>query len=66
MTPDDEHGTASPGWSYAATRNRQLRQGARLTPSQRLAWLEEMLDELLPLVGRARDVSRGRTSDAPP
>jgi hypothetical protein len=25
-----------------------------MTPAERLAWLEEMLDELLPLVGRAR------------
>jgi hypothetical protein len=28
-----------------------------MTPAERLAWLEEMLDELLPLVGRARRVS---------
>ena len=25
-----------------------------MTPAERLAWLDEMLDELLPLVGRAR------------
>jgi len=26
-----------------------------MTPAERLTWLEEMLDELLPLVGRARE-----------
>jgi len=31
-----------------------------MTPAERLAWLEEMLDELLPLVGRARAVERER------
>jgi len=28
-----------------------------MTPAERLRWLEEMLDELLPLVGRARSAS---------
>ena len=36
-----------------------------MTPAERLAWLEEMLDELLPLVGRARaagsTVGKGRS-----
>jgi len=45
--------TAGYGWSHAETRRRQMRAGARMTPAERLAWLEEMLDELLPLVGRA-------------
>jgi len=34
--------------------------GALMTTAERLAWLEEMLDELLPLVGRARAVERAR------
>lgn len=42
------------GWSRAETRRRQLRAGLQMTPAERLAWLEEMLDELLPLLGRAR------------
>ncbi len=41
-------------WSHEDTRRRQIRSGVLMTPAQRLAWLEEMLDELLPLVGRAR------------
>jgi hypothetical protein len=32
--------------------------GLLMTPAERLKWLEEMLDELLPLVGRARDAER--------
>jgi len=46
------------GWSREATARRQLRAGLQMTPAERLEWLEEMLDELLPLVGRA--------SSAPP
>ena len=41
-------------WNYADTRRRQERAGLEMTPAERLAWLEEMLDELLPLLGRAR------------
>lgn len=48
------------GWSHAETRQRQVRAGTRMTPAERLAWLEEMLDELLPVVGRARAVERAR------
>jgi hypothetical protein len=47
-------------WSHAETRRRQNQAGLRMTPAERLAWLEEMLDELLPLVGRARAVERER------
>ncbi len=43
-----------PGWSHEDTRRRQIRAGLLMTPAERLAWLEEMLDELLQLVGRAR------------
>lgn len=42
------------GWNRSETRRRQIRAGLQMTPAERLAWLEEMLDELLPLVGRAR------------
>lgn len=53
------------GWSHSDTRRRQIRAGLHMTPAERLAWLEEMLDELLPLVGRARaaesTVGKGRS-----
>ena len=51
------------GWSRADTRRRQRRSGSRMSHADRLAWLEEMLDELLPLVGRARldEQTRNRT-----
>lgn len=53
------------GWSHEETRRRQIQTGAQMTPAERLAWLEEMLDELLPLLGRARSGERmherGRT-----
>jgi len=42
-------------WSHEDTRRRQIQAGAKMTPAERLTWLEEMLDELLPLVGRARE-----------
>jgi len=36
-----------------------------MTPAERLAWLEEMLDELLPLVGRAQDAEKSRKTSRP-
>lgn len=48
------------GWTFEETRRRQMRAGLKMTPAERLAWLEEMLDELLPLVGRARETERSR------
>jgi hypothetical protein len=33
---------------------RQVRRGLALTPAQRLRWLEQTMQELRPLVGRAR------------
>lgn len=33
---------------------RQVRLGLALTPAQRLRWLEQTMEELRPLVGRAR------------
>ncbi len=46
--------TGSFDWSHVDTRRRQERVGLEMTPAERLLWLEEILDELLPLVGRAR------------
>ena len=44
--------------SHVGNQRRQRRMGLQMTPAERLAWLEEMLDELLPLVGRARNPSK--------
>ncbi len=33
---------------------RQARIGLRLTPAERLRWLEQTMEELRPLIGRAR------------
>jgi hypothetical protein len=45
-------------WSHAGNRRRQQRAGLEMTPAERLEWLEQVLDELLPLVGRARDAGK--------
>ena len=42
-------------WTFEGARARQLRWGLSLTPAERLRWLEESLDELLPWLGKARD-----------
>jgi hypothetical protein len=39
---------------YEAHRRRQARLGLGLTPVERLRWLEETMEELRGLVGRAR------------
>ena len=39
---------------YDGHRRRQVRLGLALTPAQRLRWLEQTMEELRPLVGRAR------------
>jgi hypothetical protein len=53
------------GWTFEETRRRQMRAGLAMTPAERLAWLESMLDELLPLVGRGRlrEEKSNRTHD---
>ena len=55
MMTDQGRPSKDYGWSHSDTRRRQIRAGLHMTPAERLAWLEEMLDELLPLVGRARE-----------
>jgi len=52
---DDTTSTTDHGWTYTETSRRQLEAGAHMTSAERLRWLEEMLDDLLPLVGRARE-----------
>lgn len=52
--PNTDPKDACPPWTFEANRSLQLRQGLRLTPAERLRWLEETVEELLPWVGRAR------------
>jgi hypothetical protein len=65
MTERSSKTSADSDWSFAGTRRRQRRAGLLMTPAERLAWLEEMLDELLPLVGRARDAEKKREPSRP-
>ena len=46
----------SPGFErgFDGHQRRQVRLGLALTPAQRLRWLEQTMEELRPLVGRAR------------
>lgn len=41
-------------WDFDHARQAAFREGLRLTPAERLAWLEETIAELESLVGRAR------------
>jgi hypothetical protein len=41
-------------WDFAGTRRHHLRSGLRLTPAERLRWLEETVDEMRRLQGLAR------------
>jgi hypothetical protein len=51
---DDESG-------YAANRREQARMGLRLTPAERLRWLEETMQTLRRWQGRARTAPRTGT-----
>jgi hypothetical protein len=41
-------------WDFARTRRHHIRQGLKLTPAERLRWLEETVDEMRRLQGLAR------------
>ncbi len=43
-------------------RRRQVRLGLQLSPAERLRWLEETVDELRRLLGRARRGRPGQSS----
>ena len=45
---------ASASWDFDHTRAAAIQEGLRLTPAERLAWLEETVEELEGLVGRAQ------------
>ncbi|MCD4749879.1 MAG: hypothetical protein K8R59_10945 [Thermoanaerobaculales bacterium] len=46
------------GWTREETVRRQRAAGLAMTPAERLQWLEDRLDELLPLLGRAASPDR--------
>ena len=41
-------------WDFEGTRRHHIRMGLRLTPAERLRWLEQTVDEMRRLQGRAR------------
>jgi hypothetical protein len=41
-------------WSFEGARRHHIRQGLRLTPAERLHWLEETVEEMRRLQGLAR------------
>lgn len=57
MTRSDsskETRSAATSWDFDHARAAAMQEGLRLTPAERLAWLEETMEELESLVGRAR------------
>jgi hypothetical protein len=42
------------GWDFEGTRRHHLEIGLRMTPAQRLQWLEETVEEMRSLQGLAR------------
>lgn len=49
-------------WDFEGTRRHHIRSGLRLTPQERLRWLEETVDEMRRLQGLAR---KGRKIQEP-
>ncbi|HVG10025.1 MAG TPA: hypothetical protein VNM67_20150 [Thermoanaerobaculia bacterium] len=47
-------------WDFDGTRRHHIRLGLRLTPTERLRWLEDTVDEMRRLQGLAR---KGRKMD---
>jgi hypothetical protein len=41
-------------WDFEGTRRHHLKQGLRLTPEERLRWLEETVEEMRALQGLAK------------
>lgn len=52
--PEEKNPSAEELWTFEGSRSRVLRMGLAMTPAERLRWLEETVEELLPWVGRAR------------
>ena len=47
-------GTGDVDWTFEAHRRRQARVGLGLSQAERLRWLEQSMEELRKLAGRAR------------
>lgn len=50
-------------WDFEGARRHHIRSGLRLTPAERLHWLEETVDEMRRLQGLAR---RAQKNDRQP
>ena len=50
-------------WDFEGTRRHHIRSGLRLTPLERLRWLEETVDEMRRLQGLARKGRKVRESE---
>ncbi len=59
--PEDELS----GWDFAGTRRHHLELGLRMTPAERLQWLEETVAEMRRLQGLARAPRPAATIETP-
>lgn len=50
-------------WGYDEARYLAVTEGLRMTPAERLRWLEETMEEMWRLVGTARAASPDRTGE---
>lgn len=65
MTERNPHGPGArkpADWGFEEARKAASLEGLRMTPAERLRWLEETMTELQALLGRARD-DRGRLAE---
>lgn len=54
--PPNRDRSADPllGWDFEGTRRQNLRLGLKMSPAERLRWLEETVEEMRSLQGLAR------------
>jgi len=52
--PDRPESERDWDWDFEGTRRHHLEQGLRMTPEERLRWLEETVEEMRSLQGLAR------------
>jgi hypothetical protein len=62
MTTMGHADSQRPSWTFEEHRRAQARRGLELTPAERLTWLEATVEELRPLVGRAREPHKAGNS----
>ena len=55
MADEGKDAAEFPDRTWEAHRRRQALNGLRLTPAERLRWLETTMEEMRRLVGRAKD-----------